>query len=85
MSIVAVACFRLSHAARWKGQAPQSTTAVASCSESHCQLSNWSGSTIASNSTGSESAAETISRRRSAAVGSASSSSPVVSSASRAW
>ena len=37
VSMVAVACFRLSHAARWKGQPPQSTTGVASCSESHCQ------------------------------------------------
>ncbi len=75
VSIVAVACLRFSQAALWNGQAPQSTTGVASWSESHCQLSNCSGSIIASSSTGSESSAETIRRRRSGAVGSSSTSS----------
>ena len=72
VSIVAAPCRRFAQAARWNGQPPQSTTGVASCSESHCQLSNWSGGTIASSSTGTDSDAETTSRRRSGAVGSSS-------------
>ena len=52
VSIVAAPCFRFIHAALWNGQPPQRTTGVASWSESHCQLSNCSGSIIASSSTG---------------------------------
>ena len=74
VSIVAVACRRFAHAARWNGQAPHRTTGVASCSASHCQLSNCSAGIIESSSTGSESSALTISRRRSGAVSSASAS-----------
>ena len=37
VSIVAVACRRLSQAARWNGHAPHVTTGAASVSESHCQ------------------------------------------------
>ena len=48
VSIVAVARRRFAHAARWKGSAPHTTTGAASVSDSHCQLSNCSGGTIAS-------------------------------------
>ena len=75
VSIVAVACLRFAHAALWNGHAPHSTTGVASCRLSHCQLSNCSAGTIAISSTGKDSAAEITSRRRSAAV----------SSSARSW
>ena len=58
VSIVAVACLRFAHAARWNGSAPQTTTGAASVSDSHCQLSNCSGGIIAIASTGSISASE---------------------------
>ena len=75
MSIVVAACRRLSHAARWNGQAPHTTTGVASVSDAHCQASNWSAGTIASSTTGTVSSAETTSRCcRRASSGSASSS-----------
>ena len=70
VSIVAVAWRRFAHAARWNGSAPQTTTGAASVSDSHCQFSNCSGGIIAIASTGSVSAVETSSRRRSAAVSS---------------
>ena len=70
MSIVAVACLRLTQAARWNGHAPQTTTGAASVSDSHCQLSNCSGGIIAIASTGNVSASEISSRCRSAAVSS---------------
>ncbi len=82
MSIVAAACLRFAHAARWNGQAPHSTTGVASCSDSHCQLSNCSAGIIAISRTGTERSAETIRRRRSGASSSAGSS-PAGSSAGR--
>ena len=62
MSIVVAACRRLSHAARWNGQAPHTTTGVASVSDAHCQASNWSAGTIDSSTTGTVSSAETTSR-----------------------
>ena len=73
VSIVAVACLRFAHAARWNGQAPHTTTGAASVSDSHCQLSNCSGGIIAIASTGSISASETSSRCRRSAVSSRSS------------
>ena len=75
VSIVAAPWRRFCQAALWKGQPPQSTTGVASCSASHCQFSNCSGSIIESSRTGSESAAAKIRRRRRSAVGSAASGS----------
>jgi hypothetical protein len=42
VSIVDVPCFRLVHAARWNGSAPQTTTGAARVNDSHCQLVNWS-------------------------------------------
>ena len=72
VSIVAAPCLRLSQAARWNGQPPQTTTGEASARDSHCQLSNCSGGTIASRSTGSESAALITSRRRNARASSSS-------------
>ncbi len=68
VSMVAAPCRALVQAARWKGSAPQTTAGAASVSESHCQLSNWRAGTMASRTTGSESAAETSSRWRRAAV-----------------
>ena len=44
---------RFAHAARWNGQRAPDTTGAASCSDSHCQLSNCSGGIIAISSTGS--------------------------------
>src|SRR4051794_27062926 len=70
VSMVAVPCLRLAQAARWNGHAAQSTTGVASCRLSHCQLSNCSGLIIDIASSGMDSAADTTSRRLSAAVGS---------------
>ncbi len=70
VSIVAVACLRLTQAARWNGQAPQSTTGAAQVRLSHCQLSNCSGGIMARTSTGAVSASEISSRRRSGAVSS---------------
>ena len=84
VSIVAAPWRAFTSAARWNGQPPQSTTGVASCSESHCQPSNWSGGIIASASTGRVSAAETSSRKRSAAAGSCCGSSATASVGSAA-
>jgi hypothetical protein len=85
VSIVAVACLRFAQAARWNGSAPHTTTGAASVSVSHCQLSNWSGGTIASTSTGSVSSAETSSRRRRGAVSSTSSGAAGSLDGSTAW
>ena len=75
VSMVAVPCLRLAHAARWNGHAPHRITGVASCRVSHCQLSNCSGRNIAIASTGIDSSADSSSRRRRGAVSSASASS----------
>ncbi len=64
VSIVAVPWRRFVQAARWKGYPHHSSTGVASCSDSHCQLSNCSAGIIPSTSSGSDSAAETIRRTR---------------------
>ena len=37
VSMVAAPCRRLAQAARWNGQAPQTTTGAARVSDSHCQ------------------------------------------------
>ena len=47
VSIVAVPWRRLVQAARWNGQAPQTTTGAARVSDSHCQLVNCSAGIIA--------------------------------------
>ena len=57
---------RFSHAARWKGQAPQVTTGAVRVSASHCQFVNCSVLIIDSSSTGRPRTAEPISRPRSA-------------------
>ena len=62
VSMVAAPWRRLAHAARWNGQAPQMATGAARVSDSHCQLSNCSAGTMAMATTGTVSAAETISR-----------------------
>ena len=62
VSIVAVRCRRFVHAARWKGQAPHTTTGDARARASHCQLPNWSAAIIDSATTGALSAAQTASR-----------------------
>ena len=80
VSIVTAPWRRFCQAAWWKGQPAQRTTGTASCSESHCQFSNCSGSIIESSRTGSESAAAKISRRRRSSVGSAAATSPSPSS-----
>ena len=72
VSIVAVACLRFAQAALWNGHAHHSTTGVASCSDSHCQLSNCSAEIIDMASTGIDSTALTIRRKRSVADGSCS-------------
>ncbi len=71
VSIVAVACLRFAHAARWNGSAPQTTTGAASVSDSHCHDSNCSAGIIAIANTGTVSASETSRRWRSGAVSSA--------------
>ena len=68
VSIVAAPCRRFAHAAAWNGHAPHTTTGAARIRDSHCQLSNCNGATIASSSTGAVSTAETSSRRRSEAT-----------------
>lgn len=73
--MVEVEC-RSARAARWwKGQAPQTTTGVASTKHSHCQLRNCQAGTIDRTSTGTASRTVTLSRWRSCSV-SVSSSSP---------
>ena len=85
VSIVAAPWRRFSQAAWWNGQPAQSTTGVASCSASHCQFSNCSGSIIEISRTGSERAAAKISRRRRSAVGSAAVASSLGRPRSAAW
>jgi hypothetical protein len=70
VSMVAVPCRRLAHAAWWNGQAPHTTTGAASVSDSHCQLVNWRAGIIAMAITGTVSTSEINSRCRSAAAGS---------------
>ena len=70
VSMVAVPCRRLVHAAWWNGHAPQTTTGAASVSDSHCQLVNCSAGIIAIAITGTVSTSEISSRWRSDAVGS---------------
>ncbi len=53
--MVAAPWRRLAQAARWNGQAPHSTTGVASIRASHCQLSNCSAGIIDISRTGSDS------------------------------
>ncbi|CAB4759031.1 unannotated protein [freshwater metagenome] len=67
-------------AARWIGQAPQTTTGAASVSESHCQKSNCRTGIIARTTTGTVSALQMISRARSAPAGEVSTASRAVSS-----
>ena len=76
VSIVAAPCRRFVQAARWNGQPPQTTTGAARVSESHCQYSNCSAGIIAIATTGTESAVETSSRRRSRRTPSSSPASP---------
>ena len=64
VSIVAAPWRRLAQAARWNGQAPQTTTGAARVSDSHCQFVNCSAGTIAMSTTGMVSARETSSRWR---------------------
>jgi hypothetical protein len=85
VSIVAVRCRRLAHAARWKGQAPQRTTGVASARASHCHRSNCQAGTIDRATSGTVRTAETASRARSPSVSSPSSPSATpVGTATRA-
>ena len=60
--MVAAPWRRFVHAARWNGQAPQTTTGEASVNASHCQLVNCSIGTIDSATTGSVNAAAISSR-----------------------
>ena len=89
VSIVAVPCLRLAHAALWNGQAAHSTTGVTRLSDSHWKLSNCSAGIIAISSAGTDSSAAKMSRRRSGAVSSCSatsaSASPGSSAGSAAW
>src|SRR6218665_510775 len=55
VSIVAVPCLRLVHAALWTGQAAHTITGAASASEAHCQYVNCSAGTIAIAMTGTDS------------------------------
>jgi hypothetical protein len=70
VSIVAAPCRRFVQAARWNGAPPHTTTGAASVRDSHCQKSNCSAGTIAIATTGTLSAVETSSRRRSDRAGS---------------
>ena len=74
VSMVEVPWRRLVQAARWKGQAPHTTTGAASVSDAHCQYSNWNAGTIASSTTGTVSTAESSSRCRSASSSTSASS-----------
>src|SRR3954462_13004116 len=82
VSIVAVPCRRLAHAAWWNGHAPQTTTGAASVSDSHCQLVNCNGGIIAIAMTGTVSTSEINNRRRNDAVASSGVESPGVSALS---
>ena len=65
VSMVTAPWRRFTAAARWNGQAPQSTTGAASASETHCHCGNCSAGTIASAITGTARTALTMSRSRS--------------------
>src|SRR3954471_3436430 len=82
VSMVEVPCLRLTQAARWKGQAPQTTTGAARVRESHCQYVNCQAGTIARAMTGTVRTAETNNRWRSDRVGSSAVSSPLSGAAS---
>ena len=62
VSMVAAPWRALVTAARWNGQAPQTTTGEARVSEIHCQLSNCSAGIIDMASTGTVSTADTTRR-----------------------
>ena len=82
VSIVAAPCLRFAQAAVWNGQAPQSTTGVASVERQPLPVRRTGArgpSTAAAPAA--TAAAETISRRRSGAVGSSASSGSAVRSA----
>jgi hypothetical protein len=79
VSIVAVPWRRFAHAARWNGHAPHTTTGVARFSASHCQLSNCSAGIIEIGRSGSDSSADTTSRRRSGSSSPRSASCPPAS------
>nr|WRX71470.1 hypothetical protein [Actinomycetes bacterium] len=68
VSMVAAPWRALVTAARWKGQAPQTTTGEARVREIHCQLSNCSAGIIDRASTGTVNAAETTRRCRQSAA-----------------
>ena len=68
VSIVTAPWRALTSAARWKSKPAQNTTGVASASASHSQPTNWRGVTIASTTSGEDSAAATTSLRRTAST-----------------
>src|ERR1044072_5765589 len=67
VSMVAAPWRGLSHAARWNGSAPHTTTGAASARHAHCQYSNCSHDDIDIATTGTDSTRLTSSRVRSAA------------------
>ncbi len=69
--MVAARWRRLTQAARWKGQAPHSTTGVARASDTHCHRSNCSPGIMARATTGTVRALHTASRARRGPVASA--------------
>src|SRR5664279_1654670 len=77
VSIVAAPWRTLVKAARWNGNAPQTTTGEARVRASHCQLSNCHAGTIDISSTGRLRTAEITSRCRSRETSSSLSSCPV--------
>src|SRR3546814_20639619 len=85
VSMVAVAWRRLSHAARWNGQAPHVTTGAARVSDNHCHASNCRAGTIASRITGTARAAAVMRRVRNASVSSSGAGSEPVSAGAGGW
>src|SRR5258705_7446609 len=68
VSIVAAPWRALAQAARWNGNAPQTTTGEANVRASHCQLVNCSGGIIDRAMTGTVSTSEISSRGRNEAA-----------------
>ena len=80
VSIVAVPCLRLAHAALWNGHAPHTMTGAASARDSHCQYVNWSAGIIAIAMTGTVRTTDPMRRwRREVSSGSSGSSAGVPS------
>ena len=80
VSMVALACRRLAHAASYSGRAPQEATGSARARLTHCQPRNCAAGTIASTTTLAARGTQAARRQPSARV-----RDPVASSSAPSW